>query len=183
METVGTLTIAMEPNMANWKTLPEDLRYLIQPAEHFGNLRVHEELLSLINSISKSETQQLERVAQQIRSRHHRASMLQWLDESDGTEAGDLLYGLMGVLDEFNYDLSPSAADNESEASLLLRQWREDHISSFVGLAVKSQSVLPFHVAREAATQALKRVPQNKLYAKLLVLECFPTPDNQGNRT
>lgn len=96
------------PPPFDWTKLPDDLRYLAEPAERYGEIGSDADLVRFLEAADETQLASLAALAERIRLAGHLTRINQWLDQysiTDHREAA-AVYFLMLLLDlaGFNFE-------------------------------------------------------------------------------
>jgi hypothetical protein len=89
----------------DWSSLPEELGYLIEPAEIYGVHSSEQEIIDFLDAASEGDMQTLARVAEQIRLENDGPKIAEWIDQfpMDKHRESWLVYCLFGILDHAGF--------------------------------------------------------------------------------
>jgi len=90
----------------DWDNVPDELRYLIEPAQKYGGSLSEVEILKTLESGNDADMELLTAVAEKVRLNGHYQLLLDWLKQfpSDKHEEAKILYSLFGVMDHAGLD-------------------------------------------------------------------------------
>jgi hypothetical protein len=92
------------PKPLDWSKLPQELRYLAEPARKFGVYQFHDDIVEFLEGITETELTELRKVNNRIKQDHQKIK--DWLDCHRITEhrEAQLIYFMFGVLDSVELD-------------------------------------------------------------------------------
>ena len=96
----------MPPPPFDWTKLPDELHYLTEPAERYGEMGGDAEMLRFLQGADETQLADLAALAERIRLASHSARIHQWLEQysiTDHREAA-AVYFLMLLLDLGGFD-------------------------------------------------------------------------------